>query len=898
MWQGKDGTAIHLRGSAKATLNGKISDCTEGVLVFVDKAVFEMATGSFLGNSDAAGIKTNEDPTWSLVNKDDYGTDRNTITIHGEISGIKNNKTPIQFKFGTLLIGADSNIHHNSVFYGTLYIQRDAIVDIYGKINNNDASSRGGGVATAGHGEVVINMYEGAEVKGNTAVKNGGGIMISSNTSFTMYGGEISGNVSQTVGGGIYQYKNNSKVELQGGTIRDNTMNATDVKDSSTGTENDITISNQGNGSSNHYLYISQNTELDNQNVYFQINSTTVTPAENSLDIKLGNASKESVTALSGKADANGWNAPLATFWAQRDGAAELTVGGLTFNKALPVYALVQETGADGKPVSGAEVRVYSTKITDDGIRLTLPNGYTNGCAVALAQPTTDFGSVGISGPTEIAKTSDAAPYEVPYTVTYTMSDSLRGMLNMASADIPAMSFVVELDSRLAAKTGDSGNCLYTFDGDGILDGTASVSGHTVTVTCTPLPGWKAAIAGKSSVKMVLKCAGLLDAAAFAAGESLNTAAHISGKVSSGSTVTSVVIPSSICRTRMTAQTYTVTYHRNGADSGETVDSRSYIFGDLAVVSENGYVRDGHSFVGWNTQRDGSGTHHVPGSSITVTDHIHLYAQWTRNSSGDDDDTGYTLRLTKLDAGDGTPLSGAKFELWRVGTRSDTRLGVYETNRYGWTQAEVSQSGDYYWVETVPPEGYRLGGGKHPTNTGKNSRITVYNTEAAVPALFTDDHYAYIVGGPDGTVRPNDSMTRAGVATIFFRLLKDSVRDANLLTGCTYTDVPDGHWANTAISTMTGLGIVQGRSTTTFDPKAPITRAQAMTMINRVLNRIPEDESDLLPGMNVWPDCNPGDWFYLAVQEATNSHNFEHKAGNYETWTKLMKNPDWTRYEN
>ena len=406
----------------------------------------------------------------------------------------------------------------------------------------------------------------------------------------------------------------------------------------------------------------------------------------------------------------------------------------------------------------------------------------------------------------------------------------------------------------------------------------------------------------------------------------------------------------------MTAQTYTVTYHRNGADSGETVDSRSYIFGDLAVVSENGYVRDGHSFVGWNTQRDGSGTHHVPGSSITVTDHIHLYAQWTRNSSGDDDDTGYTLRLTKLDAGDGTPLSGAKFELWRVGTRSDTRLGVYETNRYGWTQAEVSQSGDYYWVETVPPEGYRLDGGKHPTNTSKNSRITVYNAEAAVPALFTDNHYAYIVGGPDGTVRPNDSMTRAGVATIFFRLLKDSVRDANLLTSNTYTDVPGGHWANTAISTMTGLDIVRGYDAAafgpgdpitraqfaaicarfdtgksngsrtfsdikghwakayieraaelgwisgfqdgTFRPDAYITRAQAVTMINRMLNRVPEDPSDLLPGMNVWPDCRPGDWFYLAIQEATNSHDHRHKAGSYETWTSLNANPDWTRYEN
>ena len=71
-----------------------------------------------------------------------------------------------------------------------------------------------------------------------------------------------------------------------------------------------------------------------------------------------------------------------------------------------------------------------------------------------------------------------------------------------------------------------------------------------------------------------------------------------------------------------------------------------------------------------------------------------------------------------------------------------------------------------------------------------------------------------------------------------------------------------------------------------------------MTMINRVLNRIPEDESDLLPGMSVWPDCRPGDWFYLAIQEATNSHDYRRKAGSYETWTGLNADPDWTRYEN
>lgn len=675
------------------------------------------------------------------------------------------------------------------------------------------------------------------------------------------------------------------------------------------------------------------------------------------MDIKLGNASTDSNVALKTASNGNGWADPFATFWTQRDGAAELTVGGLTFNNALPVYALVQETGADGKPAFGAEIKVYSTEITTNVIRLTLPNGYANGCAVALAQPTTDFGSVDITTTKpELEETADLSGgvYEIPYTVTYTMSDSLLSMLQM-TADIKPMSFVVELDNLLTAKTDAVGKFLYTFDGAGILGGTASVSGHTVTVTCAPLPGWKAAIAGKSSVKMALQCTGVLAAADFSGGSSLNTAAHISGTVSDGGTITPVMIPSKVCRTRMTAH-YSVFYHGNEADSGETVDSRSYIFGDLAVVSENGYVRDGHSFVGWNTQRDGSGTHHVPGSSITVTDHIHLYAQWTRNSSGDDSDTGYTLRLTKLDAGDGTPLSGAKFELWRVGTRSDTRLGVYETNRYGWTQAEVSQSGDYYWVETVPPEGYRLGGGKHPTNTGKNSRITVYNTEAAVPALFTDDHYAYIVGGPDGTVRPNDNITRAGVATIFFRLLKDSVRDANLLTSNTYTDVPDDYWANTAISTMTGLDIVRGYDAAafgpgdpitraqfaaicawfdtgksngsrtfsdikghwakayieraaelgwisgfqdgTFRPDAYITRAQAVTMINRMLNRLPEDPSDLLPGMNVWPDCKPGDWFYLAIQEATNSHDYRHKAGNYETWTGLNADPDWTRYEN
>lgn len=969
MWQatkkdGTSGTAIHLRGtnaSAVLTSTAVVEEISGG-----GSAVFVTGVGNrFLTEKGSTIRKLTQTIGVNCV------SNKNT-KLNGEITEVSG-AIPLRLQTADVVLGEDGIIHKNELTsHGAAYVHNSSNLTIYGKINDNYSSSGKNAAAlfiAPNGGDSHATLEQGGEICNNTnsGSKYGAAVELQQGScSFTMNGGTISGNSGPC--GAVQVHKGSAKFIMNGGEVTGNTSTTgkeagiyveyeTPTVELNAGKAQSVTLAaNVSASPSKGHVYIADRFDLESALVTMTQDAKTVTPAADSLNIKLGNASTDSKAALKNASNGNGWADPLATFWAQRDGAAELTVGGLTFNNALPVYALVQETGADGKSAFGAEIKVYSTEITTNVIRLTLPNGYANGCAVALAQPTTDFGRVVISGPTEIAKTSDAATYEVPYTVTYTLSNSLLNMLQTASAGIPAMSFVVELDSRLAAKTGDSRNCLYTFDCDGILDGTASVSGHTVTVTCTPLPGWKAAIAGKSSVKMVLQCTGVLAAADFSGGSSLNTAAHISGTVSDGSTVTPVMIPSTVCRTKMTAQTYTVTYHGNGADSGMTTDTTDYATGAEATVKENGYTRDDYTFTGWNTQRDGSGTHHVPGSSITVTNHIHLYAQWTRNSSRDDDDTGYTLRLTKLDAGDGTPLSGAKFELWRVGTRSDTRLGVYETNRYGWTQAEVSQSGDYYWVETVPPEGYRLGGGKHPTNTGKNSRITVYNTEAAVPALFTDDHYAYIVGGPDGTVRPNDSMTRAGVATIFFRLLKDSVRDANLLTGCTYTDVPDGHWANTAISTMTGLDIVRGYDAAafgpgdpitraqfaaicarfdtgksngsrtfsdikghwakayieraaelgwisgfqdgTFRPDAYITRAQAVTMINRMLNRVPEDLSDLLPGMNVWPDCSPSDWFYLAIQEATNSHDYRRKADSYETWIDLNADPDWTRYEN
>ena len=331
--------------------------------------------------------------------------------------------------------------------------------------------------------------------------------------------------------------------------------------------------------------------------------------------------------------------------------------------------------------------------------------------------------------------------------------------------------------------------------------------------------------------------------------------------------------------------------------------------------------------------------------------------------------TYYYFAVEKVDAQDDHALSGARFGLYldgkQIAAATSDRSGLVLFCVSESDYRKISANSSLYYQELTAPEGYLVNG--DAVSIGKDNLTTsravaeenaemVRNYRNTVPAMLNgSDHFAYVVGYEDGCVRPNGLISRAETSSIFFRLLKDSVRDSKLLTTNTYADVPSDHWANTAISTMTGLGIVQGYNSTTFEPSAPITRAQfaaicarfdtgkssgtqtftdikghwaekyieraaelgwikgfedgtfrpdtyitraqAMTMINRVLNRIPEDASDLLPDMNVWPDCNPGDWFYLAVQEATNSHNYKHKAGNYETWTGMNKNPDWTRYE-
>ena len=223
---------------------------------------------------------------------------------------------------------------------------------------------------------------------------------------------------------------------------------------------------------------------------------------------------------------------------------------------------------------------------------------------------------------------------------------------------------------------------------------------------------------------------------------------------------------------------------------------------------------------------------------------------------------------------------------------------------------------------------------------------TVYAGWSATPApawLNSDDHFAYVYGYPDGRVGPLNNITRAEVAAIFYRLLRKDIRMENQTTENSFDDVPADAWYVTEVSTLARLGVFVGRTTDvfapdapitraefatvcarfdqsgaaedrdfsdigghwaeqyirqaaalgwvqgypdgTFGPDRPITRAEAVTMINRVLRRNPGSKDDLLSGMKVWPDNPAGAWYYLEVQEATNGHEFHRKADGHEKWT-------------
>lgn len=156
-----------------------------------------------------------------------------------------------------------------------------------------------------------------------------------------------------------------------------------------------------------------------------------------------------------------------------------------------------------------------------------------------------------------------------------------------------------------------------------------------------------------------------------------------------------------------------------------------------------------------------------------------------------------------------------------------------------------------------------------------------------------------MIGDPDGTVQPEGNITRAEVATIFFRMLKDESRNKYWSKTNPYTDVKSIDWYNNAISTLSNMGIINGYPDGTFRPNAGITRAEAMTIVNNALRRTPCKEG-LLPvsEMITWVDNPSTVWYYVAVQEATNSHEYTRASmADREFWTERLPVRDWAAFE-
>lgn len=413
---------------------------------------------------------------------------------------------------------------------------------------------------------------------------------------------------------------------------------------------------------------------------------------------------------------------------------------------------------------------------------------------------------------------------------------------------------------------------------------------------------------------------------------------------------------------------YVLHYDANAADATGRMEDQTFPHGQAYPLKKCAFSREGYSFVGWATKPKGGEVKYEDQKNIKLdeefqnlkddNDEVTLYAVWQEQSvtlsyEPNDAELGsVSSALETVAAVKGTAKgstaqakSGARFDGWYSadGTLLSKELTFVPTKKDG----AVWQGTTYY---------AHFSAKRRPSTPSTPAKPDETKpTLAPIPEMLNgEDHYAYLLGYEDGTVRPNGSISRAEVATVLFRLLKDDVRTQNLTKDNAYSDVPDTAWYSTAVSTLSKMGVISGYPDGTFRPNAPITRAEfaamiarfdetaksadtpftdisghwaenaigkaygngwvegssktvfcpesnltraeTATLLNRVLHRLPEKESDLLANQIAWPDNPETFWGYLTIQEATNSHEYERKAdGVHETQTAKRENRDWSK---
>ena len=369
---------------------------------------------------------------------------------------------------------------------------------------------------------------------------------------------------------------------------------------------------------------------------------------------------------------------------------------------------------------------------------------------------------------------------------------------------------------------------------------------------------------------MTLTGTGVLQQNDFETGKLLCTTGNI--QVSLPTIQANVFIPANLCQTKM-AGPYLVTFDYN---DGVTQPLVQPVDKNKTASEPDAPTRDGFSFAGWylgETKYD---------FKAPITQDITLTAKWQEKSNGGhgggssrptlntEDHFGYIIGYP-VDYFTGEP------------TTDQTKKPVRPQGEI--TRAEVAtiffrmltdESRTQYWSQS-------------------NDYSDVEQGQWFNAAVSTLSKAGIISGYPDGSFRPNGSITRAEFATIAVRFFDVQYDGAHL-----FPDI-DGHWAQDYIDQAGSAGLVNGYPDGTFGPDRSITRAEAVTLVNRTLDRHPDPEH-FLKDMLVWPDnMDTKAWYYADMQEATNSHQYEMKTDSdktkYEVWTKMLPIRDWEAFE-
>ena len=800
---------------------------------------------------------------------------------------------------------------------GTIELKSGAILE------NNKAAQFGSGILAING--VEITMEDGAVIRNNTNrnYELGGGILLGNGSTFTMNGGEISGNTANG-GGGVAII--GSTMVMNGGKISNNSTYKTTGQGSYGA---GVYVADYANASGGDILFkpkpasfemnggkITGNKALDYGGgiLTFPQQSKKIT-----INIKNGEISENQVTEGSGGA--------IAAFF----GVTELNINGgtLTKNSAKNYGGGVFLYDATNVTISGGTIS--ENKASQGGGAYLWPTSAANQTGGSIENNVANAGG-GVCGGTYTM--TGGVIKDNNNSLTEEARRSTRG-----DGVFVGTAFNLGNDAEISTN-----NDVYLTAGDPISKEGRYInviSSYTGASTAKPIQihSEDKTVEGTEIGTQLVRYTNSAGGEAAAAQADANGIFVPSWKMQKG-----LVIGQSKVAGKTDWMTYVpsirIQYQWVSTDnpSDVTPPADDYIrTGTAYTAKAQEATHQGYSFKGWFT--DDACTLSYTDGTVLSTDTI-LYGKWEK------------IATPPSSGGGGSHVT--KYYILHYESNGGTK---YEDEKYKENTVVI--------LDKIPKRvGYTFTGwyaDKELTDKITSVKMTSDKTVYAgwqatdVPNyLNNENHFAYIVGYEDGTVRPNANISRAEVAAIFFRLLKDDVRDDNLTANSVFTDVAFGKWYNKSISTMAKIGIVKGRTANAFAPNAPITRAEfaaicsrfdrsnveiksdfndisghwaeneirraaslgwiqgytdgsfkpdqnitraeAASMINRMLHRLPETVDDLLDGMIQWPDNQPSDWYYINMQEATNSHDFKQKGEINEYWTKLTANPDWDRY--